>query len=83
MFNRAPKKVMLSQKTASQLTDMKLEECEKTTMPYMNECEKTTMPYLDECKQTMIHDVNIEEMMRSKMLMMTLGWCNVTIIRQS
>ena len=77
------RRFVLPQKIASQLTDMELDECKETTMPYMDECEKITMPCMDECEETTIHDANIEEMMRTKMLMMTRGQCNVTSIRRS
>ena len=32
----------------------------------------------DESKNTMMHDVNIEEMMKTKMLIMALRECNVS-----
>ena len=70
-------------KDCTQLTNMELDEYEDTTMPYMGKCEDTAIPYMDECEETTMHDVNIEEMIRTKMLMMTPRWCNVTSIRRS
>ena len=62
---------------------MELDECGEITISYMDEFEETTIPCMDECEETTTHDVNIEEMMRTKMLMMSPRRCNVTSIRQS
>jgi len=58
-------------------------ECQRRACSLKELHHRCTNIEPDESSETMIHDVNIEEIVKMKMLMMALRECNVTGVRRS